>query len=294
MEKYKANTYSQFGEDGIIKEILFRLRNSGIELNNWACEFGAWDGLYLSNTARLILEEEFNAVLIEGDPKKVKELNVNFPGDRIKKICSFVTHNGEHSLERILTSTAIPRDFDFLSIDIDGMDYFILQSLELYRPKLICIEFNPTIPNLVHFVQPEDYSIKQGSSANAFFELATKMNYAVVAATHCNLFLLDNVYSKVLDLPLPSLDDLVPNGQDVTYVFSGYDGTLLSNKSFVSLGWHGSFPIVSIQILPKFLRTFSGDYSILQKILFRGFFFVKSKDSLVIRIRNIFTGENRF
>ena len=85
MEKYKANTYSQFGEDGIIKEILFRLRNSGIELNNWACEFGAWDGLYLSNTARLILEEEFNAVLIEGDPKKLRNSMLIFPATELKK-----------------------------------------------------------------------------------------------------------------------------------------------------------------------------------------------------------------
>ena len=267
LSDFKFNVYSQYGEDGIIKEILSRLESSGIALNKWACEFGAWDGLHLSNTARLIVEEGFSAVLIEGDSIRVEELHANFPDDRVRKICSFVSHFGETSLENILSTTDIPADFDFLSIDIDGMDYYILQSLKQYKPKLISIEFNPTIPNAVHFVQAENYSIKQGASAKAIHELATRMDYSVVAGTHCNLFLLNNKFSQVFDLPIPSLDELVPKGKDVTYLFSGYDGTLLSNKSTIRLGWHGDFPISSIQLLPKFLRVFSGDYNRFQRLL---------------------------
>ena len=120
---------------------------------------------------------------------------------------------------------------------------------------------------MVHFVQPENYSIKQGASAKAIHELATRMDYSVVAGTHCNLFLLNNKFSQVFDLPIPSLDDVAPNGKDVTYLFSGYDGTLLSNKSTLSLLWHGDFPISSIQLLPKFLRVFSGDYNRFQRLL---------------------------
>ena len=274
------NTYSQYGEDGIIQEIFRRLTNSGVLLNGWACEFGAWDGLYLSNTARLITEEGFSAVLIEGDQKRIKDLVKNFPGDNVKKICSFVTHSGETSLENLLSTTAIPKDFDFLSVDIDGMDYYILKSLNFFKPKLICIEFNPSIPNVINFVQPENYRIKQGSSARAISELASSMNYTVVAATRCNLFLLKNEYSQICDVPAQDLDELVPGGQDVTYIFSGYDGTLLSNAPFVSLGWHGRFPISSIQILPKLLRTYSGDYNKLQRFLFRGILFAKNEDRL--------------
>ncbi len=43
--------------------------------------------------------------------------------------------------------------FDFLSIDIDGCDYHIFEQLELFTPKIICIEFNHMIPNEVEFVQ---------------------------------------------------------------------------------------------------------------------------------------------
>ena len=50
-------------------------------------------------------------------------------------------------------------NFDFLSIDVDGCDYYLFESLTKYKPKLICIEYNPTIPNDVEFIQ-ESISIK--------------------------------------------------------------------------------------------------------------------------------------
>ena len=63
--KYAKNIYSQNGEDGIIEELLKRLDIK----NGWVCEFGAWDGINLSNTFRLV-ENGFNAVFIEGDQNK--------------------------------------------------------------------------------------------------------------------------------------------------------------------------------------------------------------------------------
>lgn len=296
LSEFRFNKYSQFGEDGIIKEIFSRLESAGVTLNKWVCEFGAWDGLYLSNTARLIIEEDSRAVLIEGDADRVKELTVNFPSDRVVKICSFVTHSGKSSLENLLSTTAIPDDFDFLSIDIDGMDYYVLESLKKYRPKLICIEFNPTIPNKIHFVQPENYSVKQGASAKAIQDLATRMNYSVVAGTACNLFLLSNQFTEAINQPNLTLDVLVPRGEDPTYLFSGYDGTLLSNKSFIALNWHGSFPVSSIQVLPKFLRVYSGDYSKVQQMLFRVFLFRHSSDKVYLlkrRLNMLFRGRKQ-
>ena len=48
-----------------------------------------------------------------------------------------------------------------MSIDIDGNDYHIFQGLKVYRPKLILIEFNPTIPNEINFVQQKNVKINQ-------------------------------------------------------------------------------------------------------------------------------------
>ena len=42
----------------------------------------------------------------------------------------------------------LPNDFDFIIIDVDGIDYWIMADVLVdYKPNLICVEFNPTIPN---------------------------------------------------------------------------------------------------------------------------------------------------
>lgn len=261
LSEFRKNVWSQFGEDGIIEEILNRISLSGKKIDEWACEFGAWDGLHLSNTANLIRNRSYKSVLIEGDFERFEKLKQNFPSSDIFKICTFVGTSGPTSLDEILKGTPIPEDFDFLSIDIDGNDYHVLASLKCYTPKLICVEFNPSIPNAVYFVQGNSPEVNQGSSAKAISKLAASIGYDIVAATECNLFLVRKQYTKIVCPVLPTLEELIPRGEDPQYIFFGYDGTILSNKSEVALPWHGKFPISQLQILPEKLRKYSGNYT---------------------------------
>ncbi len=277
LEGYRSNTYSQFGEDGILKEVLRRIQSGEVTLNRWCCEFGAWDGLHLSNTARLIIEEGYQAVLIEGDPKRLKALDLNFPQNEVIKISSFVTPDGVKSLESTLSKTDIPLDFDLLSIDIDGMDYFILASIKNYKPKVIVIEFNPTVPNSVRFIQEKNPSIKHGASALAITELSEKLGYVVVAATFCNLVLVRADISGLVTATKNSLDELIPHGKEGTYVFSGYDGTLLSNRPSVDFFWHSlSVRLPELQVIPKLLRKFPGDFNFIDHVLWLVFKVVRT------------------
>ena len=282
------NVYSQNGEDGVVKEIFQRLTKA-ISTDSWCVEFGAWDGIHLSNTCRLIREEKYKAVLIEGDPKRVEQLFKNFPQDEVIKICRFVGFEGENTIDKILSETPIPEDFDFLSIDIDGVDYYIFESIKNYRPKVICIEFNPTIPNSVDFVQAKNFSVKQGSSAQALTRLASVKGYSLVHATACNLiFVRRDLISLVVEGE-KTIENLNLRGNDPTYLFVGYDGTLLSNKNSVRLLWQGcDVAIDSLQPLPKFLRIYGGDYGIFRRLLFalwRGF---RDPSSLLRKIRHKF------
>ena len=146
---------------------------------------------YIFNKAQ-IKNNNYKAVLIEGDKKYYKKLCKNFISDEIIKINKFVDFEGNNSLEKILQLTKIPKYFDLLSIDIDGCDYFIFKSLEIYRPKILCIEFNHLIPNEVEFIQKKDFKIKQGSSAKSIIELAKKKNYCLVGCTLSNLLFIEN------------------------------------------------------------------------------------------------------
>lgn len=266
---FAQNVYSQNGEDGIISEIFNRLSGQ-VNSKQWCVEFGAWDGIHLSNTARLIRELGYKAVLIEGDSTKVAELRTNFPDENVIAIEAFVDFEGANSLDNILERTPIPRDFDLLSIDVDGVDYHIFDSLRRFIPKVVCIEFNPTIPNEVEFIQPKDFSKKQGSSAAAIVKLAKKKNYSLVAATYCNLiFVRDDLRNFVVD-EQQSLTVLNPRGNNATQIFVGYDGTILSNSSSIRLPWHKlDIPLDEFQVLPRIFRIFPSDYGVMRHLGFK-------------------------
>ena len=269
LASYRTDVHSQYGEDGVIAEILERIRGA-VPLDGWCVEFGAWDGVYLSNTCHLIRSKGYRAVLIEGSPEKHAELCRNHPSDDVIKVCRFVTLDGESTLDRVLDATPVPAGFDFLSIDIDGCDYHVLESLKGHRPKVICVEFNPTIPNEVEFVQPRDLSVQRGSSARSMVKLAASMGYSLVAVTDCNLFLVEGSLVKaVVGDDAPSLEHLRDDSGARCFVFCGYDGTLLTSVP-VRLPWHGlQADAGDLQLLPRFLRSYLPEYGAAQRAGFR-------------------------
>lgn len=134
----RSNVYSQNGEDGIISHLLSLIPN-----DSWCCEFGAWDGIFLSNTYNLVSSKGYNAVYIEANEDRYKDLaNLSQKNNRVIPINSYVGIEGETSLDELLKKTSIPRNFDILSIDVDGIDYLIWQSFTQYRPKIVVIEIN--------------------------------------------------------------------------------------------------------------------------------------------------------
>ena len=109
---YNKNIYSQNGEDGIIEELLNRLNIQ----EGWVCEFGAWDGIHLSNTFNLI-EKGFSAVFIEGDKNRFNDLLVTQnKHPKIVAVNEYVDHNinSDKSLDNLLKKTNIPIGFDII------------------------------------------------------------------------------------------------------------------------------------------------------------------------------------
>lgn len=144
-----CNKYSQFGEDGILAAIFDRI---GTE-NRWVMECGAADGLFFSNSRKLI-EQEWSAVLIEGDREQYAKLSNLYPiphreGQTIATLCAKITPNGRSSFDQVLSlwSTAsdwtVPEDLDLAVIDVDGADYWLFNSLLKYRPRVVMVEYDP-------------------------------------------------------------------------------------------------------------------------------------------------------
>jgi hypothetical protein len=96
-------------------------------------------------------------------------------------------------LDQLLSSITIPSNF-LLSIDIDGNDYYAWKAVKIYRPKIVIIEFNPTIPDPVEFIQPCNAKINQGSSLLALCKLAEEKSYHLISTTFTNAFFVDSKF----------------------------------------------------------------------------------------------------
>jgi hypothetical protein len=263
---FKDDTYSQTGEDGIIQKILEVLP----ENDRWCVEFGAWDGVHLCNTRNLIEHAGYSAVLIEGSARKYEELRRNYSGNsKITPINAFVGFSQTDNLDQLLKDTPIPECFDFLSIDVDGNDYHIWKALSRHRPKLVCVEFNPTIPTEVSFVQEADPSVNQGSSLLALVELGKEKGYELVCVLPFNAFFVKSEYFQLFQIEDNSPATLRKSLDMVTYLFFGFDGRTFL-RGYKKVPWHG-IPLKEsrIQQVPGMLQKYPSNYSPLERLLFQ-------------------------
>jgi len=200
---FGLNIHSQNGEDGVIAEIFKRISlNSSDEY--WCVEFGAWDGVHLSNTFALV-ERGWNAVYIEGESDRYRDLIATakkFP--KITPIESFVApHGSDHnSLDKLLGQTKIPKDFELLSIDIDSYDCDVWESLENYMPKVVVIEINSSVPPGIFWRHGEK---TLGNSFSSTLKVGHNKGYTLVCHTG-NLIFVRNDLVGDLDFPQRYLD----------------------------------------------------------------------------------------
>jgi hypothetical protein len=218
--KYQSNVTSQNGEDGIIAHIFSIL--PAVE-KRYCVEFGAWDGKYLSNCFNLVSNLGWFGLFIEANDKKFEQLLVNHgASNNVTCLKRFVEFDGPNSLENLIDEANFPLGFDLLSIDIDGADYFVWESVQRFRPRVLVIEFNPSIPNDVIFVQAKDMNTNQGASLLALVMLGKQKGYELICVTMCNaIFVLNELY-PLFELTSNHVTQLFSSATDGR-IFHGYD-----------------------------------------------------------------------
>lgn len=253
LDQFARKVHSQNGEDGIIEKVFEIIEAK----NKWCVEFGAWDGIYLSNTCNLIRNHGWSAVHIEGNAEKFAELRSNFAGNRnvhaIHALIGFT--KGKDTIDAALKRAQIPVDFDLISIDIDGNDYHIWRSMEVYQPRVVVIEFNPAVPNDVVFVQDRDMAIHQGASLAALIELGKQKGYELVATTNCNAVFVRGELFRKFGIADNSIDAMRRNVSG--RLFGTYDGTIYNLMR--PLNWVGRgtrAEATQFQLIPEELRRF--------------------------------------
>lgn len=184
-------------------------------------DIGAYDGVNYSHT-RALVEEGWQGLMLEYEPFRfasLAELYRLFP--QITLTRSKVT---PQNVLALLESAEIPSHFDFLSLDIDSYDYFVLEKiLSKHHPTVICTEINEVIPPPIRFAvkyHPKfELDLAQrfyGMSLAAVADLAQRHGYALMQMYYMDLFLIDLDYlegepedltafyrQNFLDLPRP-------------------------------------------------------------------------------------------
>jgi len=210
LELFKSDTYSQNGEDGVIAEIVKRI-GLVVDRDFWCVEFGAWDGIYLSNTFALVEAYSAKAVMIEGDSEKfgrLQETANKYPtiiplegfvtGSAVRPRDSLVTRAFSGSfnvdkvatLDHILAETSCPEDYDLLSIDIDSYDLEAWEAHREFRPKIVVIEINSSLRPGVFQWHGRGFV---GNSFSSALEVAKSKGYSFVCHTGNAIFVRDDL-----------------------------------------------------------------------------------------------------
>ncbi len=252
LSKYLSNEYSQYGEDGIISHIISVIGTQ----TRYCIEFGAWDGVHLSNCCNLVKNRGWSGLFIESDSTRHSQLAKNYEKNSgVVCINRFVDFRGPNRIDSILSEHKVLHEPDIMSIDIDGCDYFIWESMCEFRPRLIVIEFNPTVPNDVLFVQAQDLAVNQGCSLLALIELGRRKGYELVATTLCNAFFILREYYPLFGIVSNNIADMFSPSQDGR-IFHGYDSTI-HVAGMSHLVW-SQIPLNNedFQVLPESLRKY--------------------------------------
>jgi hypothetical protein len=200
--------FSQFDEDGVI---LFCLSVAGTGTRRFV-DIGAGDGVLASNTANLALNLGFHGLFIDAGATEVergRRFYAAHPDTRERPpvfLREWVTRENVNELVR---QTGFEGEIDFLSIDIDGNDYWIFEALDCVQPRLVCVETH-TEYGLDDFVAPyyPDLDWRRvpptnriGASPLAMTRLAERLGYRLVGA---NLYGFNALYLRA-DLAPPPL-----------------------------------------------------------------------------------------
>lgn len=202
LNQHQKKIFSQFGEDGIIERI-FQIIG---EQNRICVEFGAYDGIAMSNTANLICNHGWSGRFIEQDPEIFMKLKQNYASYPNVQCTNSKVVIG--NVEKLFKELELPYDFDLLSVDVDGNDYWIWKNIITYKPRVVVIEFNGSYPppkkwvmayNESHAWSGDDYF---GASIQSYYELAKSKGYELICCEEngSNLFFVDRQYFHLFNI----------------------------------------------------------------------------------------------
>jgi hypothetical protein len=167
---FRAKKYSQTDEESV----LINLVDHFSPQNRYIVDIGAGDGAYLSNSL-IFVESGWEACRIDSNHCNESDSTMHKELITQENACS------------ILSKYNVPYRPGILSIDIDGIDLYVLNSvLKSFRPTIVVFEFNGCLDadefNVIAYDDSFtwDGSDYYGASWSAFVHVLSMHGYSVV------------------------------------------------------------------------------------------------------------------
>ena len=182
INEFEYKKTSQNNEDGIIEYLLQKLKLNNVNF----VEIG-FD--YFQNNSLNIIKKTKKGLFVDGSGEKVFLLKyitkLFYPMKNIEVINAMIHKD---NINEIISKKFDEEDeIDFLSIDIDGVDYYVFENLK-FKPKIVCIEYNFWYGKEVKCSVPysEEFewnmeSFYSGASLKALCSLANSKDYHLIA-----------------------------------------------------------------------------------------------------------------
>ena len=205
LQDYEFKVFSQWGEDGIIQRLV---KVTPIAEPTFI-EFGVED-FHESNCRFLLMKDNWRGFVIDGSSANIKALKKApfFWRRQLQALHARVTRE---NIEALLAQSGFGPDLGILSIDLDGIDYFVLEAIESFQPRILICEYNAlfgperaiTTPYDPSFVRTEKHAsnLYWGASLGAMAGLAARKGYVLVGANSAG----NNAFFVRRDLLSPRL-----------------------------------------------------------------------------------------
>ena len=187
INKHELKIFSQFGEDGIID---FLVKKTEIK-SKYFIEFGVED-YNESNTKFLLEARNWAGEIYETNKEHINNIKNQDLYWRynlsVKNV--FVTKKNINLLVKNFLEKNNINQLGLLSIDIDGVDYWIWKELTVTNPEIVIIEYNARLGYEKSIVVPYEENFQRlkkhhssiyfGASLNALYKLGIEKGYSLV------------------------------------------------------------------------------------------------------------------
>ncbi len=184
LRESEFQVFSQWGEDGIIQFLLAHVPVA----NEVFVEFGVQDYVE-SNTRFLLMNNLWSGLIMDGSEEwmaAVRKSNLSWRHTLHAKAAWVTSEN----VNDLISSAGISGDIGILSVDIDGMDYWVWKAINIVQPRIIIVEYNALFGPDIKVTPPYNPGFERakshhshlfyGISLSAIGQLGSEKGYTLV------------------------------------------------------------------------------------------------------------------